>query len=475
MDSITAGLRDPYHPENCSKYYNKNFSILWDADRAEEQSPEKKNRPGSNPFNRHVRRRKHTFLNTCWAFLTAPRSPEQIQALAKDMDTRHLDNNDGQDVDDAGDGFQLALLKIIGFVTLVLRLAPDDYWKSQRRVKRAETRGKRVSWPPHARTLLGPDPDTTIVALCRWMAAYPSWWHFALLGELSRICGRPAAMVMFRCTQIPSSFVHVLESELDKLPENPTSANTTLNMLRPILHTLHWWRLTSVHPDGMATAYFFAEECHRVLALINRCFILWGKLKKLPREICPTLDEWCFYSYDGGSIHSKLDLPYDESLYLPPILESSKRIRAVRAEDNIFVLAHTKLEDQCIDHCGFPPCMATFAGEGRRFAVCGGCQRIPYCSRECQARHWRWERSAHRDVCADILYLAKKLGYPSIFTPKPWALDFTRYNVQSHCEREGVDKAAIERIARYEKDHLIILKEVYGGSADATTYANRLS
>ncbi|KAI4517673.1 hypothetical protein K523DRAFT_285839, partial [Schizophyllum commune Tattone D] len=122
MDSITAGLRDPYHPENCSKYYNKNFSILWDADRAEEQSPEKKNRPGSNPFNRHVRRRKHTFLNTCWAFLTAPRSPEQIQALAKDMDTRHLDNNDGQDVDDAGDGFQLALLKIIGFVTLVLRL-----------------------------------------------------------------------------------------------------------------------------------------------------------------------------------------------------------------------------------------------------------------------------------------------------------------------------------------------------------------
>ncbi|KAL1735427.1 hypothetical protein EV714DRAFT_280570 [Schizophyllum commune] len=273
------------------------------------------------------------------------------------------------------------------------------------------------------------------------MVAYPSWWHFALLGELSRICGRPAAMVMFRCTQIPSSFVHVLESELDKLPENPTSTNTTLNMLRPILHTLHWWRLTSVHPDGMATAYFFAEECHRVLALINRCFILWGKLKKLPREICPTLDEWCFYSYDGGSIHSKLDLPYDESLYLPPILESSKRIRAVRAEVNIFVLAHTKLEDQCIDHCGFPPCMATFAGEGRRFA-------------------WRWERSAHRDLCADIRYLATKLGYPSIFTPKPWALDFNRYNVQSYCEREGVDKAAIERIARYEKDHLIILKEV---------------
>ncbi|KAI5899529.1 uncharacterized protein SCHCODRAFT_02605376 [Schizophyllum commune H4-8] len=120
MDSITAGLRDPYHPENCSKYYNKNFSILWDADRAEEQNPEKETRPGSNPFNRHVRRHKHTFLNTCWAFLTAPRSPEQIQTLAKDMDTRHLDNAEG--IDDAGDGFQLALLKMIGFVTLILRL-----------------------------------------------------------------------------------------------------------------------------------------------------------------------------------------------------------------------------------------------------------------------------------------------------------------------------------------------------------------
>ncbi|KAI5899531.1 uncharacterized protein SCHCODRAFT_02482962 [Schizophyllum commune H4-8] len=269
------------------------------------------------------------------------------------------------------------------------------------------------------------------------MAAYPSWWHFALLGELSRICGRPAAMVMFRCTQIPSSFVHILESELDKLPENPTNANTTLEMLRPILYTLHWWRLTSVHPDGMATAFFFAEECHRVLALIKRCFTLWPKLKELPRNICPAaFGEWCFYSYDGGSIHSKLDLPYDESLYPALVLESSKRIRAVRAEDNMFVLAHTKLEDQCIDHCGFPPCMATF---------------------------WRWERSAHRNVCADIRYLASKLGYPSIFTPKPWAMKFDRRSVQSYCEREGVDKAAIERVARYEKDHLIILKEVYGG------------
>ncbi|KAL1693269.1 hypothetical protein GGG16DRAFT_123379 [Schizophyllum commune] len=128
-----------------------------------------------------------------------------------------------------------------------------------------------------------------------------------------------------------------------------------------------------------------------------------------------------------------------------------------------------------VDFCGFPPCMSTFCGEGRRFKYCSGCKRFPYCSVDCQRKHWHWERSPHKDLCADLRYLAEKLEYPSVTSNEERHPDFEDDDVPALCQKKNVDLEAVRRVAKYDQEERSIQREVYGGSADATSYVNLLT
>lgn len=127
------------------------------------------------------------------------------------------------------------------------------------------------------RTLLGTSADAPILALTRWMVAYPSHKYFSkyfdLLSEVLRICGRAAATTMFRCVYIPRALVDEIECTLAELPEPPT-----IGALQPIFAVLRWSRQTYAHPDEMSTAYFYGGESERLVGLIDSLIRLYPRI-----------------------------------------------------------------------------------------------------------------------------------------------------------------------------------------------------
>ncbi|KAL1677367.1 hypothetical protein EV122DRAFT_279157 [Schizophyllum commune] len=369
-----------------------------------------------------------------------------------------------------------ALILLIEFMTNVLSLAPDVYWKSQRRVARAAERGIIVRWPPHALTLLGDDEDTTVTVICRWMAAYPSHKHtykfFDLLSQVSRICGRAAVTVMFRCTYLPQAFANELDHWLS-LVSRRTEA------LMPIFAVLRWWySVTHSHGDGMTTAAFFGDEAERVLGIMEHMLRLVSWLRSLPPSVASEADiiAWIFFCGQVGFVHSALDLPYNEARYDSWTLQRSRSARDLRSGENIYRGMHFYVSDQaCLDYCGYPPCKATFTGEGRRFRYCGACKIVPYCSVECQRKHWRWDRYPHRTICDDFRYLRITAGFRASHGQGSEAVDFTADGAQAACEERGVDPTVARRVCERYQEYKRIQKEIYGGSADATRYINLLT
>ncbi|KAL1707301.1 hypothetical protein EV121DRAFT_278190 [Schizophyllum commune] len=436
MSCLIDALDDPCNPKFCAKFYVDWIHALVNADdrHAEHETKLRKN---TRKMSLHGRISSHgsghRLLEAIWAFLTTPRTFDDMRALDERMKICRCYGDDLPALakqihppPTSLPSFQSALILLIEFMTNVLSLAPDVYWKSQRRVARAAERGIVVRWPPHALTLLGDDEDTTVTVICRWMAAYPSHKHtykfFDLLSQVSRICGRAAVTVMFRCTYLPQAFANELDHWLS-LVSRRTEA------LMPIFAVLRWWySVTHSHGDGMTTAAFFGDEAERVLGIMEHMLRLVSWLRSLPPSIASEADTiaWIFFCGQVGFVHSALDLPYNEVRYDSWTLQRSRSARDLRSGENIYRGMHFYVSDlACLDYCGYPPCKATFTGEGRRFRYCGACKIVPYCSVECQRKHWRWERDPHRTICDDFRYLRITAGFRASHGQGSEAVDFT--------------------------------------------------
>ncbi|KAI5832532.1 hypothetical protein K523DRAFT_370589 [Schizophyllum commune Tattone D] len=479
IDCVIDALHDPLRPKYCARFYVDAIVSIENTDDDYADKEERKGRLISSSLHRRVRRHRHDLLDALWRFLTVLRSVDAIITLGDGM--RECRCYEGQlsrtwKWMHAPQGRDLflrdAYMVIIEFMGHVLRLAPDAYWKSERRAARAIARGSIPRWPAHVRTLLGPDPDATMTALSRWTAAYQGpVAHFELLAEVSRICGRAAAIVMLRCTHLPRALADVVERNLPMLEKG-----LTVNKLRYVMPCLRWWHLTFRYPDGMSTAYFCGDQGVRIVGLMDRLTRLWPRVERLPGIVREELRPYVMFILEAGTIHSSLDLPYDEGVYHPDVLSRSRSIRRLREEDDIYIDMHLFMRSQRkVDFCGFPPCMSTFCGEGRRFKYCSGCKRFPYCSVDCQRKHWHWERSPHKDLCADLRYLAEKLEYPSVTSNEERHPDFEDDDVPALCQKKNVDLEAVRRVAKYDQEERSIQREVYGGSADATSYVNLLT
>lgn len=225
MGCLIDALDDPYDPKFCAKFYVDWIHALVNADdRHAEHEP--KLRKNTRKMSLHGRISSHgsghRLLEAIWAFLTAPRTFDDMRALDERMQICRCYGGDLPALakqihapSTSLPAFQSALVLLIEFMTSILSLAPDVYWNSQRRVARADERDTIVRWPPHARTLLGDDGNATMTTLCRWMATYSLHKHtykfFDLLSQVSRICGRAAVTIMFRCTYLPRAFANELD------------------------------------------------------------------------------------------------------------------------------------------------------------------------------------------------------------------------------------------------------------------------
>jgi hypothetical protein len=54
------------------------------------------------------------------------------------------------------------------------------------------------------------------------------------------------------------------------------------------------------------------------------------------------------------------------------------------------------------DRCSGPECLQTGASHPEGLKVCQRCNVLRYCSRNCQRRHWNWEKGSHKSSCAQI-------------------------------------------------------------------------
>jgi hypothetical protein len=76
------------------------------------------------------------------------------------------------------------------------------------------------------------------------------------------------------------------------------------------------------------------------------------------------------------------------------------------------------------EHCAAPGCRRAYAECGR-LLFCSGCQRVRYCSVDCQTKAWKQSAVPHREVCQVIssVFTGMKVA---LRAQPPWKFDSTR-------------------------------------------------
>lgn len=94
--------------------------------------------------------------------------------------------------------------------------------------------------------------------------------------------------------------------------------------------------------------------------------------------------------------------------------------------------------------CWARGCPNTFTSSERKFSKCAGCQRVSYCSKECQRRAWKDPLSPHKAVCATITALVQALNIPV----KPPHVD-AHLPTRLECEKRGISPESLLDLSRH--------------------------
>ncbi|GJE98868.1 zinc finger MYND domain-containing protein [Phanerochaete sordida] len=179
----------------------------------------------------------------------------------------------------------------------------------------------------------------------------------------------------------------------------------------------------------------FLAICRDALALLQS---LAAQPALAGSSVAPLIND-CNESFfiAGTMFHINLDLPLDTNKYGPTIVSSSLQVRKLMATDPSYTAHEGFMRLWFSERCWAPGCSATFAREGRAFAACSGCNRVTYCTRECQARAWKHPDVPHRAICKQIKYLADATGVSA----KPEADGMTPF--RTVCTQRNVDRQAL--------------------------------
>lgn len=281
------------------------------------------------------------------------------------------------------------VLGMTDLVTEAIREAPEDL-KDIRKAKRAAKRGRTVQWPTTPQEILpGSDVEASMTMLCRWLDEFPSLTMIHLLQAVGFACGRKAIISLLLSATLPKNLVNILSLSLLRIPEHITRTNVR-RLAMPISACFKLIATLETQPDGVPVAYFYDEHCDRLLEVLTEVAKLSDRLieagldSRLPEASLPLWKR--IVRFTGGSIHSKLELPADETKYHPSLLKGSELIRKKRQRDESpWQSASDHLIGlESLTRCAFPMCNENFASSGRKFKYCGRCKRVPYCSVECQ-------------------------------------------------------------------------------------------
>jgi hypothetical protein len=100
-----------------------------------------------------------------------------------------------------------------------------------------------------------------------------------------------------------------------------------------------------------------------------------------------------------------------------------------------------------LQRCFAPGCVRSYQGERRKFARCGACRVVPYCSVECQRVAFSHTEAPHRRVCGHI-WVMVELGSRHGFLPKEINMEVLHRLVTS--VKSVVTLKACQRILAYD-------------------------
>ncbi|KAJ6588359.1 hypothetical protein B0H19DRAFT_1301069 [Mycena capillaripes] len=377
-----------------------------------------------------LREGHHLFLDRCIAFLTLERTLAELEAACDAWVGCACDLDDAlvrklHDLVPRGEEPTLDTLArhVVAVVHAILQPAKQKggVHKVAHNAKKAAKQRKNVLWPKKPSDLLPYGPDSSVRAMGYWIERAPKAIWIGLVGSMLEICKRSMIPPLIASPYIPEKSVGMVEI--------------------PVM--LHLFLRASPSRQAKATPA-------SLLADMKRCAAGLESVRPIARNVKPytseteqdaTYIENVFIPL-AATVHCHLELPYDPKTYPPIVLANSLSI--LETEDDPSIIAFQAFYQlACHERCCSPGCTETFASQGRKFSLCSGCSRVPFCSKQCLTTAWKYPNVAHRDVCKKIMAVsvAGKLA------AKPAAKDVLAF--KANLTKAGVDEADIADIAMH--------------------------
>ncbi|KAJ7704339.1 hypothetical protein B0H17DRAFT_1126702 [Mycena rosella] len=404
-----------------------------------------------------LRQNHHLFLDRCIIFLTLERSQDELAACAAwigcDCDLSDNLIRKLHDLTLQGGVIEPSIDRFMGHIVAVVHgvLQPakekGGIHKVAHNAEKAAKQGKNVLWPTKPSDLLPFGPESSVRALDYWIGRLRTARSIGLVGSMFEICKRSMTPALVTSRNI--ALASLLSIGLS------VKAYEMLDSLSPLLATPAMC-LTNIMS---CTVFFLQLHCfcdrHKLLKFFAEIEEFLFQTTKTVLELLPkmALDVKPYTSETdrevayiervlkslAGAVHCYLELPFDSKTYHPGVLAYSRNL--LLAERDPASMAYLALYQlACDERCCAPGCIATFASLGRKFSACGGCSRVPFCSKQCLARAWKHPRVAHKDVCKKIRALVLATGLAT----KPGAGDLQLF--RDKC-KAGMDEANVADVA----------------------------
>ncbi|KAJ7672591.1 hypothetical protein DFH06DRAFT_1176882 [Mycena polygramma] len=144
----------------------------------------------------------------------------------------------------------------------------------------------------------------------------------------------------------------------------------------------------------------------------------------------------------ASTLHCHLELPFDPKEYPPIVLANSLSLLKTQNEPSVIAF-QAFYQLACHERCCAPGCRETFASQGRKFSLCSGCSRVPFCSKQCLTTAWKHPTIPHKDVCKKI----KVVSVAGKLATKPVPQEVLAF--RANLSKAGVDEADVADIAMH--------------------------
>ncbi|KAJ7747943.1 hypothetical protein DFH07DRAFT_574171 [Mycena maculata] len=415
-----------------------------------------------------LRENHHLFLDRCVAFLTLERDLAELDAASEEWIGCECDLNDAlirklHDILPKGDEPDINTVSrhVVSVVHAVLQPVREKggVHKVAHNAEKAAKQGKNVLWPTKPADLLPYGPDSSVRAMGYWIERAPSALWIGLVGSMLEICKRTMIPALITSPYIPEKsigivevpiMVHMVRTAEPRRKSAATPAACLADVKRCAVFFLQLQTFCDRHEllkffsgqedfffRAMKTALDFVRDIARDVKPSTARLDVIG-IGETEQEV--SYIESVFVTL-AATVHCHLGLPFDSKKYTALVLAHS--LAVLKTDKDPAIIAFQAFYQLAFhERCCSPGCTETFASLGRKFSLCSGCSRVPFCSKQCLTTAWKYPNVAHKDVCKKIKAVALATKLPS----KPAPKDVLQF--RDRCRAE-IDEADIADIAMH--------------------------